>query len=57
MGLVGALVIDVIMTLYVLGFVGRVDPVPFEQKDDHMGLGRWAMEVCSYTVDAIAVDI
>ena len=26
-------------------FVGRVDPVPFEQKDDHMGLGRWTMEV------------
>ena len=25
--------------------IGRVDPVPFEQKDDHMGLGRWAMEV------------
>ena len=24
---------------------GRVDPVPFEQKDDHMGLGRWTMEV------------
>lgn len=26
-------------------FAGRVDPVPFEQKDDHMGLGRWALEV------------
>ena len=50
----GMLVDDVIMTLCVFVFVGRVDPVPFEQKDDHMGLGRWAMEVCSYT---IAVEI
>ena len=50
MGLMGELVDDVIMTLCVLVFVGRVDPVPFEQKDDHMGLGRWAMEVCSYTI-------
>lgn len=24
---------------------GRKDPVPFELKDDHMGLGRWALEV------------
>lgn len=23
-----------------------MDPVPFEMKDDHMGLGRWTMEVC-----------
>ena len=26
--------------------IGRVDPVPFEMKDDHMGLGRWTLEVC-----------
>lgn len=24
---------------------GRVDPVPFEMKDDHMGLGRWTLEL------------
>ena len=24
---------------------GRVEPVPFELKDDHLGLGRWAMEL------------
>ena len=24
---------------------GRVEPVPFELKDDHMGVGRWTMEV------------
>lgn len=24
---------------------GRVNPVPFELKEDHMGLGRWTMEV------------
>ena len=24
---------------------GRVDPVPIEMKDDHMGLGRWTMEL------------
>lgn len=28
--------------------LGRVDPVPFEMKDDHMGLGRWTMEVNNY---------
>ena len=24
---------------------GRVDPIPFEEKQDSMGLGRWQMEV------------
>ena len=24
---------------------GRKEPVPFEMKDDHMGLGRWTLEV------------
>lgn len=30
--------------------VGRVDPVPFELKDDYLGLGRWTMEVSSHCV-------
>ena len=38
------------MSLLLYGFCvcvsGRKDPVPFEMKDDHMGLGRWTMEVC-----------
>lgn len=34
---------------YLVCFEGRVDPVPFELKDDHMGLGRWTLEVLTLT--------
>ena len=27
---------------------GRVNPVPFELKEDHMGLGRWTMEASDW---------